>query len=180
MSKLFQRQPNGRIVYRTVGGFSLLEILIYIFILVVLLVIIMNVVVSVVGSGRTIRSLRSIENSALSGLERINREVRQADYVILSSSVLDTHPGYLSLSGVDEFGNPRSVEFYLSSGRLVFSENGLETGALTRTDSRVTNLVFRRFATTTYEGIKVEITIESGTSTSYRFNNFYSSATVRR
>ena len=61
----------------------------------------------------------------------------------------------------------------------MFSENGGEVGALTQTDARVSSLVFRRFSQSGSEGIRTEITIESGTSTHYRSNNFYSSAVSR-
>ncbi|MDP3874949.1 MAG: type II secretion system protein [bacterium] len=160
-------------------GFSLVEMLIYISILVLMLAVIMNIVVSVVRSGRIINALRNVENSATVSLERLVREVRQAESVDIGLSFLDSSPGKLVLVGTDSSGNPRTVEFYLSSGRLLFKENGADIGALTQADAWVSSLVFRRFFGPNSEGIKTEMTIESGTSTHYRSEKFYSSAILR-
>ena len=160
-------------------GFSLLEMLFYIAILVLLLAVIMNMVVSVVRSGRIINALRNVENSAIVSLERITRELRQADSVNVSLSTLDSNPGQLVLEGTDETGSPRTVEFYLSLGRLFLKENGVDVGALSQSDAQVSSLIFRRFAGPNSEGIRIEMTLESGTSTHYRSEKFYSSAILR-
>src|SRR3989338_3004023 len=160
-------------------GFSLVEMLIYISILVLLLAVIMNIVVSVVRSGRVIKALRNVENSATISLERLVREIRQAESVNVGSSILGSNPGRLVLEGTDIDGNPRTVEFSLSSWTLMFSENGVELGALSQSDARVSNLVFHRFSGPNSEGIRIETTIESGTSTHYRSGKFYSSAILR-
>ena len=83
------------------------------------------------------------------------------------------------LEGTDIDGNPRTVEFSLSSGTLMFSENGVELGALSQSDARVSNLIFHLFSGPNSEGIKIEMTIESGTSTHYRSGKFYSSGILR-
>lgn len=160
-------------------GFSLVEMLVYMFILVLLLAVIMNIIISTVKSARTIRALRNIENSAILGMERIVREVRQAGSVDSGLSVFDINPGVLVLGGLDSNGNPRTVEFYLSSGKLMIKENGIETGALTQTDTQVDSLIFHHFVGPNSEGIRAEINIESGTSTYYRVENFYLSALLR-
>ena len=160
-------------------GFSLVEMLVYISILVLMLAVIMNIIVSVIRSERVLKALRNVEDSAVLSLERITREVRQAENVDINSSIFDLNPGRLALESTDALGNPRTVEFYLSSGVLMFSENGMELGALTRTDARVSALTFRFFTGSNSKGIRTEITIESGTSTHYRSDNFYSSAILR-
>ena len=132
----------------------MLEMLIYIAILILMLGVIMNITISVVNSGRTIKSLRNVENSALTSFERITRETRQAQSVNLSSSVLNTNPGRLVFAGSDSLGNPRTVDFYLSSGVLMLAENGADLGAVTQPDSRVTSLVFQRFSSSNSEVIR--------------------------
>ncbi len=160
-------------------GFSLVEMLIYMAILVLMLAVIMNIVISVISSGRVIKSLRNIENSTLVSFERITREIRQAGSINTASSVLNTNPSELILNDVDSLGNPRTVRFYLSSGILMMSENGMVAGALTQNNAYVSSLVFRRFSGSNSEGIRTEISIESGTSTHYRTNNFYFSSLSR-
>lgn len=159
-------------------GFSLIEMVVYIAILVFMLVIVIEVVFSIARSSRTVRAVRNVETSAISALERMGRELRKADSINTASSTLSTSPGVLSLSG-EESGVAYSAQFYLSGGRVMLRENGIETGALTHASSTVTSLVFSRFYATSTEGIRIQISIESGTTTAYRVETFYSSVLLR-
>ena len=58
-------------------------------------------------------------------------------------------------------------------------EKKVDLGALTESDVAVTNLIFQRFATSTTEGIRTQMRLESGTSTHYRTETFYSTSLVR-
>lgn len=160
-------------------GFSLVEMLIYVAILLIMLIVIINVVLSVAGSDKVIRALRNIENSAALAIERINREARSADAIVVASSIFDSHPGKLVLSSEIGGGPPRTVEFYLLDGQLILKEDGVDTGALTSAEATVTSLVFRRFASSTVEGVRTEISLTSGTSTSFRSETFYTSVLLR-
>lgn len=159
-------------------GFSLVEMVIYIAILVMMLAIIIQVLLSIMGSNRIVRAVRNIETSAVTALSRMGREVRRAESIDLVSSTLGTHPGVLSLDGESD-GVAYSVDFYLADGRLRLKENEVDVGALTQASSTVTNLVFSRFSATDTEGVKIQMTIESGTSTAYRIETFYSSILLR-
>jgi type II secretory pathway pseudopilin PulG len=161
-------------------GFSLIEMIVYIAVLTFLLGIILNVVVSVAGADRLIKSARNVESSAILALERVTREARGMENIVIASSTLGVHPGRLYMSGENASGLPRNIEFYLSNGQVFMNENGISLGALTSSDATVTNLVFQRFATSTVEGVRAEITIESGTSTHYRAEKFYSSVLLRK
>lgn len=160
-------------------GFSLIEMLVYIVILAFMLVLIIEVVLSVSRSERVVQSMRSVENSAVVSLERISREVRQAESVNTSLSTLSTHPGRLVLNGYDNSNNPRTVEFYLTNGRLYVSENNTEIGALSEARANIVDLKFHYFTASSSVGVRTEIKIESGTSTHYRTETFYSTALTR-
>ncbi len=159
-------------------GFSLVEMVVYIALLVVLLIIVVQVVFSVTRNNRIMRSARNIEVSAVEALERLNREIRNADSIDTTSSVLGSSPGVLSLDSVAD-GVASSVEFYLAGGRIRVRENGSEAGALTLASTTVTSLIFNRFSASSTEGVRITLTLESGTSTSYRSETFYSSVLVR-
>ncbi len=83
------------------------------------------------------------------------------------------------LESTDTNGNPRTVKFKLINNRLNLEENGVDQGALTRVDSKVTRLVFTSIVSTSSRAIRTEITIESGTSTNYRSGKFYSTTILR-
>lgn len=161
------------------NGFSLIEMLIYVAVLVFMLLVIIQVVISVAGSDRVIKAMRNVESSATLVLERISREARLADNIDVLASTLGSHPGHLVLTKIDGGGNLRTVEFYLSNGRVMLMEDGVETGALTSGDAYVNNLVFRRFASSTIEGVRTEINVTSGTTTSFKSETFYSSVLLR-
>lgn len=157
----------------------MIEMLVYIAVLVFMLVIILEVVFSVTKSERVIKAVRNVENSAALSLERISREARLAQSVNVASSTLGVHPGKLVLTGEDDAGNPRVVEFHLSNGQIWLKENGVEVGALSEGEAAVTNLIFHRFAGANSEGVRTLMTIESGTTTSYKSEKFYSSTVLR-
>lgn len=163
----------------TSKGFSILEMVVYIAILVLMLGVIMNVTVSVVRSHRAIKASKNVENSAIISLERITREVRQADSINILSSTFNSSPGRLVLDGVDINDNPRTVEFYLDSNAIFLKENGVNLGPLSQPEARVESLIFSLYSDYDSMGVRIEAIIESGTSTYYRSNNFYSSATIR-
>ncbi|MBX4181333.1 prepilin-type N-terminal cleavage/methylation domain-containing protein [Candidatus Parcubacteria bacterium] len=159
-------------------GFSLLEMLIYVAILALLLMVVMGVIVSISKSNRLIRSARSIDTSASLSMERMTREARLSDS-IAPGSTLNVHPGDLILNSTDASNNPRTVEFYISNGRLMMKENSVDLGALTESATRVTSLIFRRFSGAHSEGVRIEMTLESGADTGYKTETFYSTAVLR-
>jgi hypothetical protein len=109
----------------------------------------------------------------------VSREIRAASSINIVTSVLGTHPGRLVLDGDDELGNTRTVEFYESNGKVYIMENGVDLGPLSVEGANVTSLVFRRFTGINSEGVRLELSIESGESASYKNMNFYSTAVIR-
>jgi len=128
---------------------------------------------------RNLRSLEAVNESAQSSLERIVRESRGATSIDTLQSTLGTSPGDLFLNTLDQNGATTTVEFFLTGKTIHIKEAGADIGPLTASNVLVTNLVFRRIATTTSQAVKVEMTLESGTSTNYVSKNFYSSAVLR-
>ncbi len=152
--------------------------LVYVALLVFMLVIIMEVVISIAGAHRMIKAARTVENSAFLTLERVSRELRQAE-VNVSGSVLDTNPGKLALVGEYPNGSTHTTEFYLLNGKIMFKENELDVGALSEEEATVTSLIFTRFVSGGTEGVRTTLTLESGTAASYRTETFYSSTVLR-
>ena len=160
-------------------GFSLIEMVVYIAILVLMLTVVIQVIFSVVRANRVVQAGRNIERSALSSLERMSREVHQAGTIDTSESVFGSALGVLSLDGEDIDGNSRAVKFSLSSGQVRLLENGADVGALSVASATVSSLIFTRFYGTSTEGVRIQMTIESGTSTAYRAETFHTSALIR-
>ena len=156
-----------------------MEMMIYIGILVLIMVVVINILFSITSSQKKFKSAKSVENSAGYTLERITREIRDAQTVDTSGSSFGANPGVLKLTGIDANGNSRTVEFFVSSSTVHIKENGVDLGRLTNADGRVTNLTFTHITNTHSDSVKTFITIESGTSTNYRSENFHSATILR-
>jgi type II secretory pathway pseudopilin PulG len=163
----------------TKRGYSITELLVYIAILTFLLLIISNILISISKTQKVLAASRRVEVSGISIAERVSREIRAASSINIVTSVLGTHPGRLVLDGDDELGNTRTVEFYESNGKVYIMENGVDLGPLSVEGANVTSLVFRRFTGINSEGVRLELSIESGESASYKNMNFYSTAVIR-
>ena len=159
-------------------GFSIMEMLIYLAILALMLWVIANILNSMIQTERVASSSRVVENAAIFGLERIVRETRDATSVG-ASSVLDLNPGVLVLSGTDINGGAKTIEFFISLGALHIKENGVDKGALTESKAIVTDLVFSVLSNPNSKSVKTVMTVESGTSTTYKKETFYSTTILR-
>lgn len=159
-------------------GFSLIEMLVYLAILTLMLWVIANILNSMIRTERVAASSKNVENAAIFGLDRIVREVRDAS-LVTASSTLDVSPGVLSLSGLDVSGQAKSVEFYLIQNVLHIKENGVDKGALTENNAKVTSLIFSVINNTNSKSVKTTMTVESGTSTTYKKETFYSTTILR-
>lgn len=124
------------------------------------------------------RAAERIAEDAGPALERVVREVRDAN-AVSGASVLGSHPGKLILATTNGSGAARTVEFYLDSEKLSLKEDGAVTGALTSGKTTVTNLVFRKVTTARSQGVKIELTLASGTGSAARNENFYVTAVLR-
>lgn len=159
-------------------GFSLIEMLVYISMLVIMLLLIVQMISSILKTERTSASARRIESSAIFALDRIGREIRNAESVD-ATSVLNTTSGSLVLNSLNASGTPVISEFSLISGVLHLKTNGVDTGALTRSNVTVTQLKFNLLTSSTTEAVKIELKLDSGTSTTYRTETFYSTVVLR-
>ena len=164
---------------KNIKGFSLVEMLIYIAILVMMLMVIINMLYIISSSGRRLTSSRNIENSGAILFERITREIRNSTSVDSANSTFDTSPGVLVLNQTDLNSNAHSVKFIISSNTVHVLDNGTDQGPLTGIDTKVTNLVFSRITSTSSQAIRIQVTLQSGTSTAYKSKNFYSTTILR-
>lgn len=162
-----------------VKGFSLVEMLFYIALLSLALLAVTETLILVTRSYGNLRSVQRIEQEAGVSLERMVREIRDAQSVNGASSVFDSHPGKLLLNTTNASGATRTVEFFLDNGKLSLKENGVVLGALTSAKTGVTNLIFRTITTARSQAVKIEMTLQSGNGSALRTEHFYATAVLR-
>ncbi len=161
------------------SGFTLIELLLYTGILIMLVAVVGSTLLAFSKTYRSIASEQSIEQSAEGILGRMVREVRNAKTIDSSNSTLGTSPGVLSLNTTDATGNAETIGFFITGGILHLKKNGTDTGPLMPSAADVSNLVFRSISAGNTTAIKIELTLESGTSTAYRSRSFYETAVLR-
>jgi hypothetical protein len=164
---------------RRMRGLGIIEAILYISILILLVGVTVGSLISLSNIYRNLQSLEAINESAQSSLERMVRDVRGASSVDSLKSTFGTTPGDLFLNSVDQNGASTTVEYFATSSVIHVKEAGVDVGPLTASNVRVTNLVFRLLSSAKSQAVKIEMTMESGTSTTYVKKNFYSTAVLR-
>ncbi|MEK7589965.1 MAG: prepilin-type N-terminal cleavage/methylation domain-containing protein [Patescibacteria group bacterium] len=155
-------------------GFSLLESLVYMAILSLMTVIIINILVSTAKAYNILRLARSINNSAITSLERMTREIKSADNISMADSTFGTHPGKLKINISAD-----TKEFYIDNGTLKIKETGVDKGALTLDGVSVDNLVFRNLDNGTSKAVRIEMTLSGTHRNITNTKKFYSFVVLR-
>lgn len=167
--------PKGRFK----SGYSMVEIIMYVTILSFLVFIVVGMLVRISHTKDRLTAAQRLTNSAIVSLDRMTREINSATNINVASSTLNTSPGRLILMG-NESGTAYTTEFSIASGTLRILRNGVDQGPLTESGVVVTHLVFRRSASSTDQAISLELGLESGTSTSYKAETFYTTNLLRQ
>lgn len=161
------------------SGFSYAEVLVYVGVLAIMTVAVINGLIYLLSTYREFKDSKDLYGSAVSSLERMTGEIREAESINLGESVFGLSPGRLTLNLDSDAHGGTTSEFYLENGRLLLSEDGVLSGVLNASSTVVTNLVFRRITATHSEGIKVEMTIEVGEGADVREETFSATAILR-
>lgn len=157
------------------GGYSLLELIIYIALFAVISVLIVRSLVTVMKTYAKAQNYRRLQNNGELVMERITREIRNSKSI--TNGVYTTNPGSLTLVQ-DTEGVPQTVEFLVSNTSVQVTVDG-STAPLSTTQVTVTNLIFRTVVTTQGVGIKTELTLTT-TSAPSSTAKFYSTTLLRK
>ena len=173
------RHNSVFMIHHSARGFSLVEMLFYIALLSLSLLVVMQTLVVVTRSYRVFKVAQHIEQEASAAVERMVREIRDANGVDDVGSTLGSHPGKLLLASTNASGAPRAVEFSLSGSQLSLKENGVVTGLLTSVKTTISTLIFRKITTTRSKGIKIEMILQAGSGVASTTEKFYATAVLR-
>lgn len=161
-------------------GFSLVEMLIYVSILAVIFVAVVNMLIDMTATYRTLKVSKDIDLSAFTAMERISLEIKGADSINVGQSALGTttNPA-LALNTYDTNGVSTIVKFSVSNNLVRVSEGGVDKGALNASTTKVTRLIFYSIDASTSDAVRIEMTLQSGTSTNLKTEKFYTTAVMR-
>ncbi|MCX6717823.1 MAG: hypothetical protein NTU76_04080 [Candidatus Taylorbacteria bacterium] len=165
-----------------VSGFALVEMIVYISIMVIIMIALINIIISITKSNRFSSIENNIKNSAISGLEEITREIRNAKSIDYNQSVFSSSNGKLFLNTLDQNGSIKTIKFYLENQTLKEDVGGVATstgGSLTQKDVKVLSMTFKPIDTLKSKAVKIELVLSSSNNDFVRNENFYSTVVLR-
>ena len=160
-------------------GYSLIEMIVYLAIFTSVSVLVINSFIIVLGSFSATRTNRDLLESGAVVVERIAREIRQAESVDVANSTLGSSPGALQLNSNNSGGTPVIIEFRIVNGALNLYEDDILVRNLLGQNISVTSLIFRRISTTNGEGVKIELTLQDSISKNLQTASFYNTIILR-
>ncbi len=160
------------------GGYTLVEMVIYVGILLLICLVTIYTLFSFVSSYRNVSALRLAENSAIYSMERMTRDIMYATSVDTGNSTLGTSPGVLTIIATSNAVST-TTKFYIDNGVLKVDVNGTYIGPLNSRGTEVTNLVFNNLSSGKSSAIKIDLTIQ-GTAVEVTKDKTYHSTVILR
>jgi type II secretory pathway component PulJ len=160
-------------------GFSLIEVVLYVSLFSVISAISMSALFQTIKAFSDLRVSRNINDSSVSVMERLTRDIKSATTIDLANSTFGTSPGRLTLSTVNASGTAMTVEYYVASSSLRIKENGVDKGSLVSAKTQVSALVFYYINTGTTLGVKTELHLTSSRSSVNDIDHFYDTSVMR-
>ncbi len=157
------------------NGYSIVEIIVYLAIFTTVSILVINSFIVIFSTFNVSRINRSLLNSGSTAMERMSREIRQANNVDIPNSTIGSSLGVLQLNSTDNGGSAIAIKFLVSNSVFKLYKNGNLIGDLTGQNILVTKLLFRRISTTKSEAVRVEMTLEKNGQS----ENFYDTIILR-
>ena len=155
-------------------GLSLIETMIYIAILLAVLLLFVNLIISISKSYVTIRMIRKLDLAAVSSMDRITREIRNASNINIAS-LLGINPSKLVLDNA----NATQSAFSVIDNQLHIEIDGIDNGSLLPAGITAPVFNIRRVLTGHSMGVKIEMTLENKEGNNTRDQKYYSTVIIR-
>ncbi|MSU55098.1 MAG: hypothetical protein EXS46_00985 [Candidatus Taylorbacteria bacterium] len=160
-------------------GFSLAEMVIYVGLLAFVMVAMVSMLLGMSRAYDHLKVSRHIQSSAITALDRMVRDIRNAQSVNVLGSTLGTSPGVLTINTTTATGTPQTFQFLVSNGTLRIKMDGADLGPLTLSDVTVGSLIFQQMSTGISQAIKIDLTLSAGSGAAARTAKFYATAILR-
>lgn len=162
-----------------IKGMSILETLIYTAILTAVIFMIFKSVTSTIVIHRSVKLSQTLESSGIVSMERILREIRNANSIDIAGSSFGVSPGSLKLRGTDEDGIDYTVTFDVSLGVIRITKDTGTPDSLTSSAISINSLVFRRVSNSNSEAVRVEASFVGGSASTTKDLDLYGFAVLR-
>lgn len=142
------------------GGSTLLEMVVYSSLLTILTFAAVSGLIALNNSLQGIVLGRIVDDASQEVMEKIIREIRFADRVNTTKSILSVNPSVLILDSTTVSGTPVEVEFSITGNTLEFKRDGTLVGPLTPEQVSISELLFDHIVTPESEAVKVSLVLE--------------------
>lgn len=160
-------------------GLTILEVVIYFGLMAVLTVVVMDSLFSLFKSYSAIRAGQDLETTAIQVLDRITRDIHDADSVVVNQSSFNIPAGYVTLA-MNAAGT-ETIKYVASSTRIAVEKNGVYLGHLSLSTVTVSNFNIKYINGTSTQALKIELgltaPVRNASTTVYK--NFYTTVQLR-
>lgn len=164
-----------RYIQRSLSGFSLVEMLVYMSVTVVIAGAVVTSFLTLYTTIARNQIQKELNEAAQTSLERIVREVRQSTAIQTGASTFGTSPGVLTLTN-----GATTTMFSVVNGRLTLTQNGTVLGPLTANGVTITELTFRRYTNSVADLVRVKLTVAVQGREASSTETFYTSSLLRK
>lgn len=160
-------------------GVSLIETVVYVVLFGILSMVVVQSLITATRSFNELRIDRDINDSAITVMERLTREIKNAQSIDMGVSQFGVSSSILKLNTTDTVGAPMTVQFSLSGGDLHVWENGADKGQLNSVRTTVDAFVLRLIANGNSVTVKIDLFVSGTRGPTTKQEIFYNSATTR-
>lgn len=160
-------------------GISLIEAVIYVSMFAALMLVSMTSLYSTMKAFSSLRISRDINDSSVTIMERLTRDLKSAAAVDLAQSTFGANPGRLTLVTVNASGTAMTVEYYVTGQALHIKEGGVDKGSLTSAKTKIDGLVFYYINTGSTISIKTELHLTASRGPLSSTEHFYNTSLLR-
>ena len=165
------------IMKRKQGGYSLIELVIYIALFAVLSVVLVKSLVTVMRTYGTSKRYRALQNNGELVMERITRELREGTTATTSSCA--TTIGTLSIASTDASSTSHTNAFAVQNGIVQLTTDGGTANNISTSEVSATALTFCPITTATTTAVKVTLTLNTLANSNSTSASFYSTIILR-
>ncbi len=141
-------------------GISILETVIYFSMLAVLTLVVTRSLMSLFKSYSVIKTQQDVETSAIQIIDKLTRDIRDSNAVVLASSSFNVPEGSVGLSIVNGSVTDQYA-YYSTSSVLKVSKNGVYLGDLSQPGVVVNSFIARYINGTSTQAIKIELNLQA-------------------
>lgn len=160
-------------------GMTLLEVVVYFALLATVTAVVIDSIFSLFKSYSSIKAGQDMETSAIQVLDRMTRDIRDADSVVVNQSTFGVPAGYVTLS-MNTAGT-ETIKYSASSSKIAVDKNGAYLGNLSLSSVIVDKFNIRYINGTSTQALKIELgligSVRHASTTIYK--NFYTTVQLR-